>query len=156
MNEAQKKAAEAWQQMVRLPSPLDKLTGINPMPPSIALDFVQDICGSRTEAERLLFEAAKAWLLNCLPEPKSGFENWRLSAEAIVRHTDADEVVDFDMLRSFRLMINRHIDTGNDLLYCEYWRVWGLKALRVFDILDGLAVDAYEGRLLENRKEDAT
>lgn len=156
MTPQQEKATEAFNQMMRKSTPLDKLTGVVPMLPAIALDYVQDECGNRTQAEQLLFEAAKNWLREQLPAVTSGpfsgpNPRWRFAGEDLIDSLNPSESVDFVALRGFRVAINNVADAGQYLLVCEIWRSWVLQAEKVFDLLDAVSVEAYEGT--EQEKE---
>lgn len=61
-SEIERKAREAWALMTRPVTPLAALTGEHPLPPGLALDYVQDVTGDRDDAVTALVRAGADWL----------------------------------------------------------------------------------------------
>ena len=64
---ARLKAVEAWALAIRPRTILSTLGGAEPMPPAVAIDYVQDVCGDRDDAVAALMVAAAAWLRDRMP-----------------------------------------------------------------------------------------
>jgi hypothetical protein len=149
MTEGQQRAADAWKQVVRKRSIFDTVAGEGPMPPAIAIDFVQDVVDDRMVAVDLLYEAARLWLQMKMPaESKTGQWNvdigWRMAATKLCDGLESDESVDFDSLHSFRAAVHNAVspELRHSLFVLESWRKWTWDAERVFDILDEIDVKA--------------
>ena len=69
MTELEHKAAEAWSAVIQGHSFFDRFLRKQPMPPGVALDMVQDVCGDRDDALFALLDAGANWLWSLTPAP---------------------------------------------------------------------------------------
>ncbi len=96
MTELEHAAAEAWGLM---------LAPDTPLPPDLALDRVQDVCGERAEASAALHHAADLWL----DEQKPGEHEWTGYLVVYVKITDHLNARDYD--RAERARAALHTET---------------------------------------------
>lgn len=146
MTATQEKAAEAWAMMVR---PANPLARVMPMPPAVALDYVQDVCGDRDEAVTALCGAAAGWLLLRVPiKPEKG-DVWADEYDPLcrddARHVSECLGAESSLAAVFVEHINERVwaRTAADALLRDAWRLWVRDARAAIDFARQLVAAAW-------------
>jgi hypothetical protein len=137
MTDSQRRAAEAWKQVVRRPSPLDVFNG-EPMPLWAAVDYVMEAGVERTEAELRLQQAAQEWIRQQFPDcNRNSFSNYLSTLAKIT----CDEMLTIEGINrrgfnAFDTALAVGISSGHFAYSCEDWRLWLKEAERALDLLE--------------------
>ena len=156
MTELEHKAREAWHAVAKPETVLSRAFGGGPMPPAIALDMVQDVCGDRDDAVTAVLLAAASALRERIPDddhaqnrdhaahivgqiPGEYFGHAELWVEDVLNNARRAEEA-FMMLTSI---------TDQD--FCDYsraveWRRWATEANRVIGLCRQLCAAAHPAK----------
>lgn len=137
MTATEHRATEAWAKVVREKTVLDVFAGTEPMPPAIALDYVQDECGDRDDAVMALLAAAGQWLLDTMPVAREGDEfdsACRADAADVAAYIEAESGMARVFFSHIEERYERWVNYTGNALVVDGWRLWIRGARRALDL----------------------
>jgi hypothetical protein len=150
-NATTERAAEVWAMLVRTPSIVNTVAGIEPIPPAIGLDFVQDVCGNRDDAVSAILEAASEWLAVRLPGngedvswAEGGWVCLHIKAEHLsLAETFLSHVAERCETAERFYLIAMYDADYKGITEARAWNVWSAVATRTLAICRAVCAAAY-------------
>lgn len=149
MSEIERKAREAWALMTRPVTPFTTIAGEHPLPPGLALDYVQEVTGERDDAVTALIRAGADWLDEQTQPGDAGEVGNTCIADARVA-TMYLRGESFGMaavyLSHIRDRCERAADpqvSGHDKWAAHKWNMWLKKAAHALDWCKTVVAAAY-------------